>query len=206
MPPWMAIYALFSLFISQQWLRHFRTQPENSIIIGIVILISSYIMYTQYTEYQNRSKDTTVVSVLGENTHILIKHNLRLADQLVILKKHYEWIDPDAYHQVMTHLHDFLEKYSMLLMRSQNKVKISDAHSLLQSRREFMNNLYAFYLKDATTVKDPRFKKILLTSHAATYRYIEILRNKHPNLIAILPPMPQSVEPMSTKPTSFEII
>ena len=181
-----------------------RTQPENSFVISSAMLVMSYIGYKEYMKYKQSGDTQTIKDVLGEHMHVLLNHNQRLADQLIILQREFAKADRDAYQQAMTHLTNFLNQYSKLLMRSSNQINNTDAHNLLHTRREFLNTLYSFHLKNADISHDPKFKKIVLTAHAATYRYIEILRNKHPMLIAVLPPMPQSIDPFG-KGTSFDI-
>lgn len=221
MPPWILAYIVFSMFLSQQWIKTWKTKPEHTVVITAVMAMSSYFAYkafekekkyglvnrflpgvtNQVTNHQNQQNQPT-----NQHMHFLLQHNKRLVKVMNLFTKKYKRIDPGAYTDVMKALGKFLNGYSRLLLKPPNQVSQQDAEDLLEIRRLLLNTLYSFNLKNANIVHDMRFKDIVLTTHSSTYKYLEILRNKHPILASILPPMPRAVEPNINKLTSFDLV
>lgn len=211
MPPWIIAYVILSIFLSQQWIKTLRTNPEQTVIYSGVIALTSYFAYKAIEK--DKRANTVQERLTGVDTdgngelNFLLQHNKPLLKAMNRFTKNYKWIDPAAYKDVMQSLDDFLKGYSRILLMPPNTVQQQDAEDILEIRRFLLNTLYSFNLKNARLVHDPRFRDIVLTTHSATYRYLEILRNKHPNtLAAVLPPMPRAVEVNAPPLTSFDLV
>ena len=203
MPPWIFIYAVVSLYLSQQWIQTWRTQPEQTVVVTAVMILTSYFAYRAFI---HDKAENALTAVLPDTTpmHFLLQQNKRLVKAMTKFTRKYKWIDPGAHSECIMYLSKFLRVYSRLLLKAPDNVILQDVNDLIEIRRALLNCLYSFNIKNSTLVHDQVFRDIVLTVHASTYRYLEILRNKHQHMAPTLPPMPQAFDPRPT--TTYDML
>lgn len=107
---------------------------------------------------------------------MMVNNNSKLRTTLEDFKI-YEKYDPDAYNSVVKNLESFMIMYAKFMMVKY--ITSSEVLMLQDVRKNIINTMYSFYIKDSKVSANKKLERIVDTISSITLRYIKILANKN---------------------------
>ena len=115
----------------------------------------------------------------NETVKDYFSHLPHLSEGILAFYKHAEWIDPHEMKEILKSLIVYVEMYAMTLASNDRSMVEDSAQEMRDLKRDIMNRLGSYYVRDNVVHGDPVFKMIMSNIHGALVQMLKTLSHKH---------------------------